>query len=114
MPLDKVLQDLNTILERHTRLWLEYHQANRFLMLHILGVQYNETADIWSFACTIFEMMTGDFLFDPKTGNGFDKDNDHLAQVIELIGNIPKNFALSGLESKVFKQIFFLNSSEIF
>jgi hypothetical protein len=27
----------------------------------ILGINYNDTTDIWSFACMIFEMLTGDF-----------------------------------------------------
>jgi len=27
----------------------------------------------------IFEMITGDFLFEPRKGQTFDKDDDHLA-----------------------------------
>jgi len=27
----------------------------------------------------LFELIVGDFLFEPKTGKGFDKDDDHLA-----------------------------------
>jgi serine/threonine-protein kinase SRPK3 len=29
----------------------------------------------------IFEMITGDFLFEPRKGPNYDKDDDHLAQV---------------------------------
>ena len=47
----------------------------------IIGAKYNTSADIWSFACMIFEMLTGDFLFEPRKGKTFDKDDDHLAQV---------------------------------
>lgn len=46
-------------------------------------------------------MLTGDFLFEPKKGPNFGKDDDHLAQVIELVGKIPKKFAVSGTQSKV-------------
>jgi len=34
----------------------------------IIGADYNTSADVWSFACTIFEMVTGDFLFEPRKG----------------------------------------------
>jgi len=68
----------------------------------IIGVSYNYTADLWSFACMLFELITGDFLFEPKSGRDFDKDDDHLAQMIETLGRIPVDFALSGVNSKRF------------
>ena len=69
----------------------------------ILGINYNETVDIWSLACIVFEMVTGDYLFDPRQKDkSFSKDDDHLARFIELLDRIPKNFALSGTESKRF------------
>ena len=52
----------------------------------ILGGEYNETADIWSLACMIFELVTGDYLFDPKKGKNYKKNDDHLALISELIG----------------------------
>ena len=45
-------------------------------------------------------MVTGDFLFEPRKGNNYDKDDDHLAQMMELLGRMPKNLALSGKHSK--------------
>lgn len=45
-------------------------------------------------------MITGDFLFEPRKGNNYDKDDDHLAQMMELLGRMPKNMALSGKNSK--------------
>lgn len=65
----------------------------------IIGADYDTSADVWSFACTIFEMITGDFLFEPRKGNNYDKDDDHLAQMMELLGRMPKNMALSGKNS---------------
>jgi serine/threonine-protein kinase SRPK3 len=44
-------------------------------------------------------MITGDFLFEPRKGNNYDKDDDHLAQMMELLGRMPKNMALSGKHS---------------
>ena len=34
----------------------------------------------------IFELVTGDYLFDPKSGDTYSKEEDHLAYITELIG----------------------------
>ena len=65
----------------------------------ILKARYDETADIWSCACLIFELLTGDYLFEPHSGEHFEKDDDHLAQMWELTGDFPRDFALSGRDS---------------
>lgn len=50
----------------------------------------------------IYEMLTGDFLFEPRSASGFCKDDDHLAQMIELLGPMPRYVSLSGKLSKKF------------
>jgi serine/threonine-protein kinase SRPK3 len=40
--------------------------------------------------------LTGDYLFDPQPGVKYDKDDDHVAQIMELLGEMPKALALSG------------------
>lgn len=67
-----------------------------------MGSKYDASADLWSMACLVFELVTGDFLFEPKSGKYFSRDDDHLAQMIELLGNIPRSVSLSGKHSKDF------------
>ena len=66
----------------------------------ILGMDYQTNTDIWSFACMVFEMLTNTFLFKPRKGEEYGKSDDHLALMIETLGKIPKNFALSGKKSR--------------
>lgn len=56
----------------------------------LLGYHWGASADLWSFACLVFELLTGDYLFDPRSGKTYTKDDDHMAQIIELIGPFPR------------------------
>lgn len=59
----------------------------------ILKHGYSYPADIWSVACLLYELATGRVLFDPVSDPEaevpFKKSEDHLAQMITLIGPIP-------------------------
>ena len=69
----------------------------------ILGAKYGASCDIWSLACVIFELVTGDVLFDPRSGETHERDDDHLALMMELAGKrMPKKIALGGKRSKDF------------
>lgn len=53
----------------------------------ILGyTEYNEKIDIWSLACVYFELATGEYLFDPRATTSFTCAQDHVAQIMELVG----------------------------
>jgi serine/threonine-protein kinase SRPK3 len=54
----------------------------------ILGSKYSTSADLWSFACICFELATGDVLFDPHSGDNFDRDEVCLFFLIALISSI--------------------------
>lgn len=62
----------------------------------ILGAKYDCSVDIWSAACVIFELLTGDYLFDPHSGMDYDRDEDHLALMIELLGPMPRGLMRKG------------------
>ncbi|KIJ63437.1 hypothetical protein HYDPIDRAFT_113455 [Hydnomerulius pinastri MD-312] len=89
--------------------WTEHHftddiQTRQYRCPEvILGAKWGTSADIWSVACVIFELITGgDYLFDPASGSRYSKDDDHIAQIMELMGEIPKAIAFSGKYSSEF------------
>ena len=49
-----------------------------------------------------FELATGDYLFEPHSGEDYSRDEDHLAHIIELLGYIPREISLSGKYSREF------------
>ncbi|XP_058641698.1 SRSF protein kinase 1a isoform X2 [Onychostoma macrolepis] len=82
--------------------WVHKHftediQTRQYRSLEVLlGSGYSTPADIWSTACMAFELATGDYLFEPHSGEDYSRDEDHLALIIELLGYIPRHYALSG------------------
>lgn len=99
-----------TVLERITvkiadlgnACWTDHHFTNDIQTRQyrcpeaILGAKWGTTADCWSASALFFELLTGDYLFDPASGAKYTKDDDHIAQIIELLGDFPKSLAFSG------------------
>jgi len=76
--------------------WVDRHftediQTRQYRCIEVLlGCGYGTAADIWSTACMAFELLTGDFLFEPHSGDNYSRDEDHVALIIELLGHLPK------------------------
>lgn len=68
----------------------------------ILHTPYSYSADIWSAACVIFELLTGDFLFQPHEHGNVSRDLEHLALFEEYLGRIPYEFAKTGKKHREF------------
>ncbi|KPA86841.1 putative protein kinase [Leptomonas pyrrhocoris] len=57
----------------------------------LLGLDFTSATDVWSVGCTAFELITGNFLMDPKkkTRDAREMDVEHLAMMMQLIGPLP-------------------------
>ncbi|KAK9497506.1 hypothetical protein O3M35_004212 [Rhynocoris fuscipes] len=88
--------------------WTNHHycdsiQTRQYRSIEvIMGSGYGTAADIWSTACLAFELATGNFLFDPRPGDNYSRDEDHLAHMIELLGPIPRYLIETGSLSHKF------------
>jgi serine/threonine protein kinase len=105
---DTLLKCRSVIVDLGNACWTHRHfsediQTRQYRAPEVLiGSKYDTAADIWSLGCMTFELLTGDLLFDPRAGDDYDRDEDHLAMFQELLGKMPKRIALEGKYSKNF------------
>jgi serine/threonine-protein kinase SRPK3 len=76
------LNDYNKKAEIQTR----YYRAPEI----VLKCGFDERCDIWSLGCSIYELLTGDILFDPEKDGSYSRDFHHIYWFYEICGDIPK------------------------
>lgn len=61
----------------------------------LFGTDFNCRSDVWSIGCMVYEMITGDFLVDPKRKTRVEKEMDveHLAMIMQIIGPVPSRIS---------------------
>uniref|UniRef100_A0A8C3HVD6 non-specific serine/threonine protein kinase n=1 Tax=Chrysemys picta bellii TaxID=8478 RepID=A0A8C3HVD6_CHRPI len=73
--------------------WVHKHftediQTRQYRALEVLiGAGYSTPADIWSTACMAFELATGDYLFEPHSGDEYSRDEGGLAVMGDRMGD---------------------------
>uniref|UniRef100_A0A8C6S404 non-specific serine/threonine protein kinase n=1 Tax=Neogobius melanostomus TaxID=47308 RepID=A0A8C6S404_9GOBI len=88
--------------ERHKH-FTEDIQTRQYRSIEVLiGAGYSTPADIWSTACMAFELATGDYLFEPHSGEDYSRDEDHIALIMELLGKVPRKVVAAGKYSREF------------
>ncbi|KAM8712845.1 hypothetical protein ACLKA7_013216 [Drosophila subpalustris] len=65
----------------------------------ILDADYDTSADIWSAACVIYELATGDPLFQINNNEDMIRNMLHLAAIIEHLRPIPMKLIVRGRKS---------------
>eukprot|EP01062_Namystynia_karyoxenos_P002784 TRINITY_DN10985_c0_g2_i1.p1 TRINITY_DN10985_c0_g2~~TRINITY_DN10985_c0_g2_i1.p1 ORF type:complete len:729 (+),score=195.33 TRINITY_DN10985_c0_g2_i1:94-2280(+) len=60
----------------------------------VLGYPPDTGIDVFSCACMVFELLTGNFLFNPKNQTEIDQDIYHLILFQQLLGSFPEHIAL--------------------
>lgn len=102
MDIDVKIADLGNACWQHNH-FTDSIQTRHYRCLEvILGAEYGASADIWSAACMAFELATGDYLFEPHEGQDYSRDDDHIAHIIELLGEIPLNITQTGKYAKTY------------
>ena len=70
----------------------------------ILGASFDSSADIWSTACTVFELATGELLFESEKTHHLSRNEVHLGRIVEVLGQFPKTLINGKYFSKYFNK----------
>jgi serine/threonine-protein kinase SRPK3 len=61
---------------------------------NIINDYYDLKSDIWTLGCLIFEIITGDYLFDiDRCNKSIEIDRSHIHRMYEILGKMPREMA---------------------
>ncbi|KAJ7571936.1 kinase-like domain-containing protein [Mycena floridula] len=69
----------------------------------ILDAPCDTSADLWTLGCVLYELLTGESLFDPffqTVELGLAPEESHIIQIIEMLGDFPVELIASGKNSR--------------
>lgn len=66
----------------------------------ILGYEFSYKVDIWSIGCIIYELLTGDILFNPEKDKLRSRDIHHLYWIQQITGVLPREFIINAPNRK--------------
>jgi serine/threonine-protein kinase SRPK3 len=68
----------------------------------VIGNEFNESCDIWSLGCLLFELLTGEVLFKPNKSVFISRNKFHLYKMYQLFGPLPASMINSCKHRKLF------------
>jgi serine/threonine-protein kinase SRPK3 len=95
------ISDLGTcykIKKQNFEIQTRYYRAPEI----ILNVPYDKTCDYWSLGCTLYELFTGNILFDPYHTKYFSTDRHHIYLIYSKIGSIPEEIINKSPKKDIF------------
>ena len=103
-----VITDMGTACWTHKHFTDNIQTTEYRALESILAAEYDTSVDMWSVACVIFELLTGEYLFDPHSAFESDYDSSNLTDSND--NSSPKvkkhkssSTSSSSLEKKEFK-----------
>lgn len=73
----------------------------------ILGLEYDQSVDLWALGCTLYELFTGEILFNPDNRTDIDDKRYILSKIYNNIGPLPDSL----INMSPLKQVFFTDNN---
>jgi serine/threonine-protein kinase SRPK3 len=83
----------------HEPFGTRYYMAPEIILMD----ECSEKVDIWALGCMLYELITGEILFDPHSDDNGSTDYHHLEMMINLCGEFNNLFQSSKFYKKFFK-----------
>jgi serine/threonine-protein kinase SRPK3 len=104
-----VISDFGSVInlknyDKNVEIQTRYYRAPEI----VLQCGFTHKCDIWSLGCTVYELVTGDILFDPEKDSKYSRDFHHIYWFYEICGDIPKWM----IEKSNKKKDFFKNNGD--